>query len=106
MLYFVLNNGETAGWHIAQRVPSIELEDDWEQENEPGDVQAFNRERLYVVEVFADSDELTHILRQFDNLPRLKETTDDNATTNLIVRNMRGTRWFGDHARFIHANMR
>lgn len=107
MLCFELNNGETASWHVGKKAPKIENAGDWEQDNE-FDERSIppDRSRLRVVEVFADSDELTYVLAQFDNLPKLRETTDDNATTNLIVRNMRGTRWFGDMARFIYANLR
>lgn len=107
MLYFELNNGEIASWHVGGKAPKIENADSWRQDNEPGTVApSWKREKLYVVEVFANSDELTYVLAQFDNLPKLRETTDDNMTTNLIVRNMRGTRWFGDMARFIFANLR
>lgn len=44
-----------------------------------------------VIEVQADGDELTHLHKQFDNIPfRL---------------NSRVNRWFGDHAKFIAANL-
>lgn len=50
----------------------------------PDDVQV-------VVEVQADCDELEAIKRQFINLP---------------MTNGRVVRWFGDHARFIAANLK
>lgn len=105
MLYFTLNNGKTAQWHVGESVPKDLLSDRWEAEEEKESGFYVEPGHLQVVEVFADSDELTHVLARFENLPKLRETTEDNMTTNLIVRNFRGTHWFGDHARFIWANL-
>lgn len=99
MLLVILSNGEDACWNVGGKKPDILNRDDWEEVETSS---AFNRKRLYVTELRADSDELNYIRKRFDNLPMPKS---EKTEPGVIVKDMRSVVWYGDMARFIFANL-
>lgn len=100
MLVFKLNDGFLIEWHVGEKVPQI-----WQPERDkPLGLKIAQAEgvalgetweppeKRFVVEVQADGGELTFIEEHFGNLP-------------MKLSGETSVRWFGDHARFIHANL-
>lgn len=90
MLVFKTNSGACIEWHVGEKIPVI-FQPKRNLEYWPNGTEKEFPDTIYVVEVYADCHELDLIERQFINLP--------------MPHKSRGGQWFGDMARFIHANM-
>lgn len=90
MLYFVTNTGAEIQWHVGNTVPEI-FQPKRAKEHWPSGGEKVQLDVNFVVEVQADFTELDYIRAKFKNLPDCPE----NQTM----------RWYGETARFIHANL-
>lgn len=89
MLFFTTNTGAEIEWHVGQKKPEI-----WQPKREkqfwPNGEEKALLDVNIVVQVYADGDELDHIRKFFKNIP-------DRMALDMT--------WFGETARFIHANL-
>lgn len=79
MLYFYINDGHIIDWHVGEKVPEI-----WQPQHS-------GLPHRFVTMIYADGDELLHIINQFENLPYCKG---------------RSTKWTGEFAKFIFENLK